>query len=225
MPPPTELLAHCSIFATLDPATQSKIARLATCRDYRKGDLLFREGAVFPYLVIVAEGSFSVVKLSTEGRALIVGAVQPGEIFWGLAFFHDDAPMVVSLQADAPSRACLWSRDAILPILLANSHALWELTRVMAQRMIRISELLEGVAFHPVIERVARLLLEQAKEAQGDHLTRTLTLDDMAARTGTTREVVCRTLYRFSEKGLIRINRTEVVLTDRAGLAQIAEQG
>jgi hypothetical protein len=54
-------------------------------------------------------------------------------------------------------------------------------------------------------------------------IPRALTLDELAARLGTTREVVCRTLYRFADKNLINVTRTEFVLSDREGLARLAE--
>ena len=47
----------------------------------------------------------------------------------------------------------------------------------------------------------------------------------MAARIGTTREMVCRLLYRFSDEGLIRVTRTEFALTDKNGLTRLADQG
>jgi hypothetical protein len=50
-----------------------------------------------------------------------------------------------------------------------------------------------------------------------------LTLDDMATRIGTTREMVCRVLYRFADKKLINVTRTEFVLTDRDGLSCLVD--
>jgi hypothetical protein len=47
----------------------------------------------------------------------------------------------------------------------------------------------------------------------------------MAARVGSTREMVCRALYNFSDKKLIEVTRTEFVLTDREGLARLVERG
>lgn len=90
--------------------------------------------------------------------------------------------------------------------------------------MERASTILGELAFQPVAGRVARLLLDHFKDADGDRLKRDLTLDEMAARAGTTREMVCRALYNFSDKGLIHITRTEFQLTDRDGLTQLAER-
>jgi len=79
----------------------------------------------------------------------------------------------------------------------------------------------EGLAFHPVAGRLARLLLDHFKQAGDSSIARHLTLDEMAARIGTTREMVCRALYNFSDKKLIEVTRTEFVLTDREGLARL----
>ena len=46
----------------------------------------------------------------------------------------------------------------------------------------------------------------------------------MAARIGSTREMVCRALYSFSDKKLIEVTRTEFVLTDHEGLDQLSKR-
>jgi len=54
-------------------------------------------------------------------------------------------------------------------------------------------------------------------------ISRHLTLDEMAARIGSTREMVCRALYSFSDKKLIEVTRAEFVLTNRGALSQPVE--
>jgi hypothetical protein len=46
----------------------------------------------------------------------------------------------------------------------------------------------------------------------------------MAARIGSTREMVCRLLYRFSESGAILINRTEFKIADPVTLENYARK-
>jgi CRP-like cAMP-binding protein len=78
------------------------------------------------------------------------------------------------------------------------------------------------LAFQPLTGRVARLLLDQYPAGQ-NVAPRHLTLDEMASRVGTTREMVCRILYRFAEAGAIQINRTEFVFTDRSILDNFSQ--
>jgi DNA-binding transcriptional regulator LsrR (DeoR family) len=46
----------------------------------------------------------------------------------------------------------------------------------------------------------------------------------MAARIGSTREMVCRLLYKFSDEGLIKITRTEFSVTDAVSLYKRAQK-
>lgn len=191
-------------------------------RTYREGQIFAMRGEAWPYLFLVESGKIQAVKESVEGRRLQVLTLEAGEIFWGLAFFRDEAPMPVMLQAVTQSTVHLWSRDRLLPFLLDNGRVMWELGRLMVDRMARASEIVEDLAFQPVAGRLARLLLERYEGAKAGPVERDLTLDEMAARIGTTREMVCRILYRFSDDDLIEITRTEFTLSDTAGLAQLA---
>ena len=92
----------------------------------------------------------------------------------------------------------------------------------MLRRMLYASDIVEELAFQPVTGRLARLLLERFGDAVGDYVARDMTLDEMAARIGSTREMVCRQLYRFVDEGAIQINRTEFMITDRGVLQDIA---
>ncbi len=92
----------------------------------------------------------------------------------------------------------------------------------MIKRMQVASEIVEELAFQPLISRLAGLLLEVFGEAEGEFVSRELTLDDMAAHIGTTREMICRHLYRFAEKGAIEISRTEIKINDRELLQEQA---
>lgn len=216
-------LLHANpIFASLPPAELTTLAQMASSRSYEKGETVILYGDVWPYLFLVGGGSVNAVKESGEGRSLMVTTFLTGDLFWGLAFFQEDAPMPVTLEAREMSRLHLWSRKAVTPIFERNGRAGWELCRLMAGRMQRASAILEEMAFQPVAGRLARLLLEHFEQAGDAAISRHLTLDEMAARVGSTREMVCRALYSFSDKQLIEVTRTEFVLIDQAGLKLLA---
>ncbi len=219
------LLRANVVFASLSPSDLDEMARLASERTYQKGAKLILYGDVWPYFFLVGEGNIAAMKESGEGRSLMVTEFAQGDLFWGLAFFQENAPMPVTLEAREASRLFLWSRETMEPILARNGRAGWELCRLMAGRMQRASAILEEMAFQPVAGRLARLLLDHFEQAGDAAISRHLTLDEMAARIGSTREMVCRALYSFSDKKLIEVTRTEFVLTDREGLVQLVERG
>jgi CRP-like cAMP-binding protein len=220
-----DLLPKNPVFAAFSAPDLEEAVRLASNRSYLKGEKIILYGDVWPYLFLVKSGEIEAMKESGEGRVLRVVSFGVGELFWGLAFFHENAAMPVTLGAREDSQIYLWARRDLLPLLLRNGGASWELSRLMAGRMQRASEILEGLAFQPVAGRLARLLLENFETAGDSAISRHLTLDEMAAHIGTTREMVCRALYSFSDKKLIEVTRTEFVLTDREGLARLVERG
>ena len=113
-------------------------------------------------------------------------------------------------------------RSSIVPIVSRNPQAVWETGRVLVNYMRHVREVVYGFAFHPVAGRLARLLLNHYQHAEGDSAPRDLTLDQMADTIRTTRELVSRTLHRFADEGLIRVNRVELAFLDREKLETIA---
>jgi CRP-like cAMP-binding protein len=219
-----KLLAQSPIFTHLGPSDRHALAQAASTRFYEDGEFISHYGDRWPFLFIVERGMVTALKESAEGRSLIVVGIGPGDIFWGLAFFEPETPMIVSLRADEPTELHLWSREDLLPNLLADGRMTWEITRLMLKRMLHASDIVEELAFQPITSRLARLLLDRYGEAVDDYVVRDLTLDEMAARIGTKREVVCRQLYRFMDEGAIEINRTEFKISDKTVLDRLAGQ-
>lgn len=220
------LLTQNPVFASLSRAERDVIISQAVQKKVDKGETLTHHGDVWPYLFVVDKGAIYGLKESREGRSLIVIELEPGEIFWGLAFFDEGTPMPVNLQAQKASRVWLWHREWLLPILWNNGRFSWELSRLLIQRMQGASDMVENLAFQPVRSRLARLLLGHfGDEAVDDFVGRDMTLDQMAAHVSTKREMVCRLLYEFADEGAIEINRTEFMISDRLKLEGYSLQG
>ena len=220
----TDSLGQAPVFSHLDANEMKMLGDAALVRTYRKGEWIVYQGDVWPYLYYVSSGEINAIMESPEGRSLIAATMKQGEIFWGLAFFIDDAPMPAALCASKDSELYLWSREGILPLLLENGIASWELSRLVVQKMLRASKVVESLAFQPTAGRLAHLLLQNYQGAVDEYVSRDMTLDEMGARIGTTREVVCRLLSHFAEQGAVEIKRTEFKIADRDKLAEYARR-
>jgi CRP/FNR family transcriptional regulator len=218
------VLLENDIFSGLDQTEFERLLASMQSRRYREGEWVVQHGDIWPYLFLINSGRITAVKESFEGRSLILATFRAGDIFWGLAFFLEEAPMPASLLVSEESELMIWKREDLLPLLLGNGRVSWELARLMIQRVQLASELVEQLAFHPIAGRLARFLIESADDGSQRSIPRDLTLDEMAARIGTTREVVCRFLHRFSDQGLITITRTEFSVRDSKGLRELADQ-
>jgi CRP/FNR family transcriptional regulator, cyclic AMP receptor protein len=216
--------SHIPIFSGLSEEEHKVISENSLQRSYQPGQYLAHAGDIWPYLFFISQGRVIAVKESMEGRSLVATTLKAGEIFWGVSFFHPELPMPVALQVEHPTTALLWSREQMLPVILGNGKFAWELSRLMVARMLRASEIVEELAFQPVAGRLARLLMDYPGRTASGPISRSLTLDNMAARIGTTREMVCRLLQRFADDEVIRITRTEFEITDRERLVKMTQK-
>jgi CRP-like cAMP-binding protein len=217
-----ESLKENPVFACLGQSDLDAVTKSANKNRYREGEWIAHHGQSWPYLFLIEDGVVQALKESPEGRSLLVTEMQSGEIFWGLSFFIENAPMPVALVAKEDTSLYLWSLDYLKPIILRNGEMSWALTQLMILKMQYASEILNEFVFQPITGRLARLLLDHFEDAVGDYVTRDMTLDEMAARIGSTREMVCRHLYHFADKGVIQINRTELMITDQPFLENLA---
>lgn len=213
------------LFQELSQDDLDLLTSLSVLKKYPEGQWITHYGSDWPYLFLVEDGLVTALKESPEGRSLVVITLEPGEVFWGTGFFKEGLGMPVALVAREETRLRLWPRDQLKSFLVDNGHFTWSLAQLMAERMLRASRILEELAFQPVAGRLAHLLLKQYEGIPGDTLTRDLTLDEMAARIGSTREMVCRHLYQFADQGAIQINRTEFKITNRDLLRSLAGKG
>ena len=159
------------------------------------------------------------------GRALLYSDdLYAGGCFCGLGNFDERYPMFAVLVVREETTLNLWHRADLIPVLIQDGRSSWELARLVVDRLLMAGEKIGDMAFQPVSARLAKLLVSVSKEAVGTPIERNLTLDEMAARIGTSREMVCRLLHKFSNDGLINITRTEFMIKDLAALAGMSEE-
>ena len=219
-----KLLKKNPVFSHLEDSVLERVLEIGVAKKYQTDEILLLAGDVWPNLFLQIEGRISVFKESYEGRGLLIAEFGEGDLFWGSAFFHEEARNPVTMRFTQDSLIYRWSREQMLPILTENGAMTWELARLMSTRMINASEIITGLAFRQVGGRLAQFLLKYPGQTTTGPVVRSLTLDEMANRIGSTREMVCRFLQGFAHQGLINITRTEFEIVDREGLMNLAQK-
>jgi CRP-like cAMP-binding protein len=220
----TQILEQHEVFSHINQLDRERLFNLGIIRKYKAGEKIARAGDIWPYIFLILDGCVRAVKESVEGRMLVAVELSKGDLFWGLAFFHEKRENPVTFAVPEPTIILIWEKEKILPFLQSDGRLCWELNRIMVLRMLQASEVIEGLAFQPVAGRLARLLVEYPGKASSGPTARSLTLDEMAARIGSTREMVCRFLQRFADDGLIKITRTEFEVMDGGKLMEMAQK-
>lgn len=216
-----DCLSQAPVFSKLSRQDREFLVANASEKKYEKDAYVCWQGETWSHVAYIASGRLEWAMLSPEGRRQVVFGLRPCEVVWGHSMV-DDLAMPASLEVREEAVLYIWDRETILSILLQNAEAAWDVSRILVHYMRHVRDVVYGFAFHPVAGRLARLLLTHYDATDGQPAPRNLTLDQMADTVGTTRELVSRTLHRFADEGLIRVNRVEFAFLDREKLENLA---
>jgi CRP/FNR family transcriptional regulator len=198
-------------------------ALAATCRTrtLEAGESILLEGELAEGLYVVLSGRVRVFKSSPEGREQVLIVLSPGETFNDVPVF-DGGPNPASADAAGPGASvCLVPSAVVARLLSTNPVVALSVTRVLASRLRHLTVLVEDLALRQIIQRVARLLLDESASGSGSVQ---LTHQEMAARVGTAREVVSRALRELERRGAISREDPHAISVDASTLQALLVQ-
>ncbi len=202
-------------FKTLNDPELANLARALIDRTYDKDEVVFIEGEPCQGLYIVREGTVRIFKLSPEGREQILTYVQPTGSFNEVAVF-DGGPNPANVSAAERTTVWIVPRDAIIDLIKRRPDVALAIIQNLGTRLRHLVGLVEDLSLRQVSARLAKLLLETASGQ-----TRALTQQEMAARLGTVREMIGRSLRTLESRGFIKIEHGRIVILDREGLEKM----
>lgn len=221
MHPEAEALRRISLFADLPPKTLARLARVAIQRTYEPDHTILLEGAPCQAAYFVARGHARVSRVSPDGREQVLVRVGPGQSFNTVPPFQEDAINHATVQADDRVTLYAIAKQDLVRLVSEDPHLALALLRDFADRLDHLTNLVEDLSLRTVRGRLARFLLEQG-EARS--VTPRWTQAEMAARLGTVREVIGRTLRALEDDRIIQMDRQRIVLLDREGLEAEAQR-
>lgn len=186
------------------------IAEYMHLREYQRGDVLFWEGDPCDGLHIMQQGSAKIFRLSPQGRQYIVRILQEGDTFSEVPAF-DEGPNPVNVEALETCR--VWVIDnQILRELVLSQPAFAKKALANFGKMLRgMVRMASEMAFYQVTHRLARLIAELPQDKSAPLWTQ----EQLAAKLGTVREVVARSLKELERSGAIKVEDRRIHVADQ----------
>jgi CRP/FNR family transcriptional regulator len=179
--------------------------------EYQRGDVLFWEGDPCEGLFIMEQGSAKIFRLSPQGRQYIVRILQEGDTFAEVPAF-DMGGSPVNVEALETCRVWIIEK-AKLQELLKHHPSFAQKVLVNFGTMLRgMVRMVSEMAFYQVTHRLARLI--ESELPMGDKSVH-WTQEQLAARLGTVREVVARSLKEMERSGAIKMEDRRIHIVDR----------
>lgn len=220
------VLRQTVLFADLDEAELTAVAELCRQRTVPKGSIVFYEDDPGTSCYILSEGRIKIVVNSQDGREHILGLLKPVDLFGEMSLL-DGQPRSATAIAVEESKVLTIQRDEFLALLKAGPSIALKLLVVLTRRLRLTDRHVEGLAFLSAPGRVARLLLdlgdELGKPSSGGILRfeTTMTRQEMANLTGTSRETFTRVLMEYQDRGLVDIDRNQFTLRNETKLREL----
>jgi CRP/FNR family transcriptional regulator len=206
---------HANIyFDHLAEADLRRVAEIVSLREFERGETLFLEEEPCAGLHIVHSGCVKLYRISPQGRQYIVRLLQEGDTFGEVAVF-DGGGNPVNAEALEPSRVWVAEAESVRRMVAASPESAQKVIYNLGQNLRMLVRAASEMAFYQVTHRLARLISQSPAEEPA-HLTQ----EQLAARLGTVREVVARSLRELERSGAIRTENRRIQIADPSLLEQ-----
>ena len=213
-----ELLRSVPLFADLEEGELERFSHVAVPRSFPAGTRVFHEGDSSDACYIVSDGSFRVTREHSDGRAITLATLGPGEIFGELAMLDGDRRSASAESITDGTLLALPAND-VRSLLARNPQIALKLVAGLVRRLRAANARLSRQSFQTVPSRVAGILAQLSREGQGEdgeprEVTIRMNQTDLAQLAGTSRESVSRFLAELERAGVVRSGRGRVTVLE-----------
>lgn len=193
----------------------------AQIRAYKKNKQIFEPGCQDNFIMIVLEGKVRIYLAYPDGKEFTVAFLEQGDIY--------SSHSKTFAEAGEAARILAVDAKAFHFFMLNNPTILISMVKALGDSLGNTLRIIENLAFLDIDKRLARFLLDAAKEkgvvkAEGMFINLGLSVEDIALAVGSSRQTASMLLNRWERDGIIRRNRKTVFLLDESRLQELGER-
>lgn len=190
----------------------------AQVRDYKKNECIFEPDSKDNFIMIVLEGKVRIYLAYPDGKEFTLAFLEPGDIYSSHSKTFAEAREAAKILAIKVM--------AFYPFMLNNPTILLSMVKALGDSLGNTLRIIENLAFLDIDKRLARFLLDAAKEKgvvgqEGTFINLGLSVEDIALAVGSSRQTASMLLNRWERDGVIRRNRKTVFLLDMLKLQEL----
>ena len=214
-----KLLHQNEYFAGLNEGLLNEVASHMQLREFERGEALFWEGDPCAGLHTIEQGFVKLYRLSPQGRQYIVRVLQEKDTCNEVPTF-DGGMNPVNVEALETTQVWVIQAEILQTLLKKHPDFAQKVINNLTKQLRGLVKMVSEMAFYQVTHRLARLISEQPPaELSGTPWTQ----EQLAARLGTVREVVARSLKELERSGAIQMEKRRIAISDPDVLAQWAQ--
>jgi CRP/FNR family transcriptional regulator, cyclic AMP receptor protein len=222
------LLARVPLFAGLSEPELQRIAQVAVLRHYPAGSVILREGDAGDTCYVMRSGRARILREHSDGRAITLTNVGPGEIFGELAMLGGEVRSATVETLEYVEAVAILADD-LKRLLNDHPEISVKLLEALAKKLRQANERIAGQSFQKVSSRVAGVLARLIETESGTSIVQSSGEDsneivvrstqaDLAQLAGSSREATSRFLATLQRAGVVTCRRGRVIVHDPEAL-------
>jgi CRP/FNR family cyclic AMP-dependent transcriptional regulator len=216
-------LGKVPIFSELSEASLQALAQASNSTHVKKGQFIFLQDDPSEKAYLVRTGLISIILESLDGRKLVINEMHSGDFFGEVGLLTRQSRSSSAL-ARTDGELLVLPRLAFITILDKEPALVRRMLEMTAARLRESSERESALAFLDAQGRLARLLLRLGQqELEKGYIT--ISQEELAERTGQTRQTVAKALGRWRRAGWLITGRGRIMLLNHAALADLELEG
>jgi len=218
-------LSCVPLLKEISPRSLLTLARAGRWQQLRRGDFLFLQGDPAHSAFVVCTGWIVITLNSADGRELTITEMRNGDMFGENALISGSVRSTSAI-AHAASELLEIPRAAFLTVLNDEPRLVRRMLETAVARLAASNHRESALAFLNAPARMARVLreMDEIDRQTADKGYVTLSQEELAQRTGLTRQTVARILGEWRREGWLLTGRGRIMLLKRAELRRIEEQ-
>lgn len=214
--------ASDKFFALLDQAERDAVCRLGVRRAFPRGALLMFEHEPGERVMVLLSGRVKLSTLSQDGREILIGIQDPGDLVGELAFI-DGGPRTASVTALDEVEAVVIPATTFRAFLETTPRVAVALLELVTRRLRDTTARLSQATVSDTIGRLAARIVELSERYgtasdAGVAIALPISQEELAAWTGASRAGVAHALQTLRELGWIQTGRRSIVVRDLEAL-------
>jgi len=191
---------------------------------YKRGEVLYREGSRISGIYCINKGIIKVFKTGIDGKEQIIRFTKPGDIIAYRSVLSSE-PACTSAKVIEDARVCFIPAHILTDFVKENPLFSMEIMKLTCHELGEANEYITDIAQKTVRERLAEILLHLINDFGLDsdnYLRITLTREELANIVGTATESVIRLLSEFKSDRYIELSGRKIKILDRKALDKIS---
>jgi CRP/FNR family transcriptional regulator len=214
-----------SVFCRVENDTVDSINDEKVCTPYKKGQVIFHEGARPLGIYCVNRGKIKLVKLGEDGKEQILRLIKPGDLMGYRALLSGDRYSASAVVME-DSGICFIPKELFMGVLQKDGVLSMEIMKLLSDDLRKAETNITHLAQKPVRERLAEALLfikeTYGFEVDGKTIDLKITREELANIVGTATETTIRLLSELKNEGVLQLDGKKIAVLNLAKLVRIA---